>query len=142
MSLVADQAWMYFVEVRSALGSESIVEKIIIPLIESGFIYRSLWILVLVTRYCLLSDLMFDVVCAVLPHPTAIYPVSVIPLSAQLSSTKHSGRGRDVLPRYWGFFGFIESDEHVKISSYLHSYYDSPPVSFRNLGLTCAPISG
>ncbi|KAF9459106.1 hypothetical protein BDZ94DRAFT_1269043 [Collybia nuda] len=84
-SLVAYQAWLYRVEVRSTLsrGSAiSTVEKLMILLIESGFIYCSLWILVLVTRYRLLSNLAFDVMFAVFPHLTAIYPVFIILLAA------------------------------------------------------------
>ncbi|KAF5388890.1 hypothetical protein D9757_005030 [Collybiopsis confluens] len=83
-SLIAYQAWLYRKEVQHHFSDGTVstsVGKLLMILVESGFVYCGLWILVLITRYRLLSNLAFDVMFAVFPHLTAIYPVLIIMLA-------------------------------------------------------------
>lgn len=80
-SLVACKAWHYRKSIRANIDSGNArtkVEKVLILLVESGFLYCFVWMLYIMSIFNVFSTLGEDLIQSLIPYVTAIYPTVII----------------------------------------------------------------
>ncbi|KAK7471184.1 hypothetical protein VKT23_002594 [Stygiomarasmius scandens] len=86
--MIAYKTWEYrhFVKIHlgdaDAAGGNHRVEQVLVLLVESGFIYCGLWILIIIGTTPVLSPIANSYVAIVLPHAATIYPTMIVLLTA------------------------------------------------------------